>query len=113
MGYYTGSGVIVGGGETNNVLRSFMILGGGSFQVRQENVFSTKKFSGVSLETAQNSHESGSFSPIYGGSGAYAWICFDASGTRVTPSYSRIGDSNLYELNVTTENLTAYISNTL
>lgn len=113
MGYYNGNGVIVGGGETNNVLRSFAILGGGSFQVRQKNVFSTKKFSGVSLETAQASHESGDFTPIYGGSGAYAWICFDASGTRVTPSYSRISDSKLFELNVTTENLTAYTSNAL
>jgi len=112
MGYYSGNGVIVGGGETNNVLRSFAILGGGSFQVRQKNVYSTKKFSGVSLQTAQESHESGTFTPISGGSGTYAWICFDASGTRVTPSYSRIGDSNLFELNVTTEVLEAYTSDT-
>jgi len=113
MGYYNGNGIITGGGEKNTVLRSFAILGGGSFQVRQKNVFTHLRKAGVSLQTAQEAHESGSYTPIYGGSGSFAWICFDASGTRVTPTYSRIGDSNLFELNITTENLTAYKSSAL
>ena len=38
----------------------------------------------------------------------YAWIVFDAGGTRVTPTYSKIGDSNLYELNILNETLSAW-----
>lgn len=107
MGYYTGSGVVVGGGEKYSTLRTFAILGGGSFKVTQKNVFSTVRSSGVSLSTAQNSKASENLTNVNGGSGNLAWIVFDANGTRVTPSYSRIGDSNLFDLDVTTETLTA------
>ena len=52
MGYYTGNGVISGGGEKHSTLRTFAILGGGSFKVIQKNVYSTTRKSGVSLATA-------------------------------------------------------------
>lgn len=108
MGVYTGSGVVVGGGESITTLRTFSILGGGSFKVTQKNVYSTTRKSGVSLSTAQSAHESHNLSNINGGTGALAWIIFDAQGTRSTPTYSKIGDSNLYELNILSETLTAY-----
>jgi len=108
MGYYNGSGVVVGGGEKYTTLRTFSILGGGSFKVSQKNVFSTLKKQGVSLQEAQSAHESHSLSNVNGGTGSLAWIVFDARGTMSTPAYSRIGDSNLFELCITTETLTAY-----
>lgn len=108
MGYYTGNGVVSGGGESYSVLRSFAILGGGSFKVSQKNVFVNRRKSGVSLQQAQAEHESHDLHAVYGGSGSLAWIVFDAKGTRKTPTYSQIGDSNLYELNISEETLTAY-----
>ena len=107
MGYYTGSGVISGGGEKHSTLRTFAILGGGSFKVVQKNVYSTTRKSGVSLATAQTAHSSENLTNVNGGSGMYAWIVFDANGTRTTPTYSKIGDSNLYELNILNETLSS------
>lgn len=109
MGYYNGSGVISGGGENYSVLRTFAILGGGSFKVSQKNVFVNRRMSGVSLQQAQEKHESHDLHAVYGGSGTLAWIVFDAKGTKMIPSYSQIGESNLYELNITEETLTAYV----
>lgn len=108
MGYYNGNGVTTGGGETYATLRTFAILGGGSFKVSQKNVFVNRRKSGVSLEQAQAEHESHNLHAVYGGTGAFAWIVFDAQGTRKSPTYSQIGGSNLYELNITEETLTAY-----
>ena len=107
MGYYTGKGVISGGGEKHTTLRTFGILGGGSFKVIQKNVYSTTRKSGVSLETAQGNHSSENLTNINGGTGTLTWIVFDANGTRSTPSYSQIGDSNLYELNILNETLSS------
>ena len=110
MGYYNynGNGVISGGGESYSLLRSFAILGGGSFKVSQKNVYVNRRFSGVSLARAQAEHESHDLHSIYGGSGSLAWIVFDAQGTRKTPTYSQIGESNLYELNIKEDTLTAF-----
>ena len=107
MGYYTGNGVISGGGEKHSTLRTFAILGGGSFKVVQKNVYSTTRMAGVSLAKAQEEHSSENLTNINGGSGSLAWIVFDANGTRSTPTYSKIGDSNLYELNVLNETLSS------
>ena len=107
MGYYNGTGVVSGGGERYSTLRTFAILGGGSFKVVQKNVYSTTKKSGVSLSTAQAAKASENLYNVNGGSGTLAWIVFDAYGTRSTPTYSKIGDSNLYELNTLNETLSA------
>ena len=107
MGYYNGNGVVAGGGESYQTLRTFAILGGGSFKVSQKTVYETRRKSGVSLEQAKAEHESHDLHAIYGGTGAFAWIVFDANGTRKTPAYTQIGDSNLYELTITDETLTA------
>ena len=108
MGYYQGSGVVKGGGESTRALKSFYEWG--SFAVRQKSVTSSVTSPGVSLSTAQNAHASDNLSAVSGGSGSLAWIIFDAEGTRTTVAYSQIADSNLYELTTTTETLSAWMS---
>ena len=112
MGYYTGDGVTVGGGKSTRTLKSFYEWG--SFAVRQKCVSETVRKPGVSLQTARNADtEAGNaLTAVSGGSGTLAWIIFDAEGTRKIVSYSQIGESNLYELNVTTETLSAWKSST-
>ena len=56
MGYYTGDGEIVGGGESTRTLKSFYEWG--AFAIRQKIVTSTLRRSGVSLSTAQGTHAS-------------------------------------------------------
>ena len=108
MGYYSGSGITKGGGETTRNLKSFYEWG--SWAVRQKCVTSTNTKPGVSQATAQATHGVDNLSAVSGGSGDLAWIIFDAEGTRTTVAYSQIGDSNLYELNVTTETYNAYMA---
>lgn len=108
MGYYSGSGVVTGGGETTRVLKSFYEWG--SKAVRQKCVYSTVKKSGVSLADAQGSHASDALTAIKGGSGLLAWTIPDAEGTKTTPAYTQISGSNLYDLNITTETFSAYPS---
>lgn len=110
MGYYTGTGVTVGGGESTRTLKSFYEWG--SYAVRQKCVSETVRKPGVSLATAKNEHATDNLTAVGGGSGSLAWVIFDAEGTRKIVSYSQIGESNLYELNVTTETLNAWQSST-
>ena len=63
----------------------------------------------ASLSDAKTVHVSENLTNINGGSGALAWIVFDANGTRSTPTYSQIGNSNLYELSTLNETLSATI----
>ena len=108
MGYYQGSGVVKGGGESTRTLKSFYEWG--SFAVRQKSVTSSVTLPGVSLATAQGTHASDNLTAVSGGSNDLAWIIFDAEGTRNTVNYSQIADSNLYELTTTTETLSAWLS---
>lgn len=110
MGYYSGNGVTSGGGESVRTLKSFYEWG--SFAIRQKCVSETKRISGVSLASAMGYHSSDKMTAINGGTGALAWIIFDAEGTRTIVSYNQIGDSNLYEVNVTTEKYSAWQSST-
>lgn len=112
MGYYTGSGIASGGTSSTKTLKTFAIMGGGSFSVRQKSVSHSIKMPGVSLEYAKSKSGSDNLSAVTGGSGSLSWIIFDAEGTRTTTSYTQISDSNLYELTETTETLTAYASGT-
>ena len=109
MGYYTGSGVTVGGGRSTRTLKSFYEWG--EYNVRQKCISETKRFSGVSESYAKSQDCTDNLTAVCGGSGDLAWIIFDAEGTRTVVSYSRISDSNLFELTVTTETLSAYLSN--
>ncbi len=110
MGYYTGDGFTSGGAESTRTLKSFYEWGG--FAIRQKTVSSTVKKPGVSLADAQSVHTEDNLTAIAGGSGSLAWIIFDAEGTRTLVSYSQIGESNLYELDVTTERMNAWQSST-
>lgn len=110
MGYYTGNGTVTGGGVSTRTLKSFYEWG--AHAVRQRSRVSTVRKSGVSLAAAQAANASDDLTAVSGGSGALAWIIFDAEGTKVSPSYSQIGDSNLYDLVITTETLNCYWSHT-
>ena len=112
MGYYSGNGVTVGGGKSTRTLKSFYEWG--SFAIRQKCVSETVRLPGVSLQTAKaaDTEAGNELTAINGGFGDLAWIIFDAEGTRKIVSYSQIGESNLYELNVTTETLSAWQSET-
>lgn len=110
MGYYTGNGVVSGGGENTRTLKSFYEWG--AFAIRQKSVYSTNTKPGVSLTTAQGTHATDNLTAVNGGSGTLAWIIYDAEGTRTTINYMQISESNLYELNVTTETLSAWQSST-
>lgn len=111
MGYYTGNGFVKGGGETIRTLKSLWWYGAHS--LRQKTVFQTVCKPGVSYNTAIGAHADVNLRPVGDGSDDLAWVIYDAVGTRTTPTYSQIGDSNLYELNVTTETLTVcYASGT-
>ena len=109
MGYYTGNGVVTGGGESSRQLKSFYEWG--AYAVRQKSVTQTTVKPGVSLATAKEEHSVDNLTAVSGGSGDLAWIIFDAEGTRKIVSYSQISDSNLYQLDITTETLTAWLSN--
>ena len=110
MGYYNGNGVVSGGGESTRTLKTFYEWGG--FAIRQKSVVETTVHRGVSKARAKEFHASDSLSMIIGGSGNLAWGIFDAEGDKTTVSYSQIADSNLYEVNVTTEHLNALQSST-
>lgn len=108
MGYAAAKSVIQSGGESTRLLKSF--TEGGVWGVRQKSVATTTHMSGVSLATCQSYHASDSLTSVGGGSGQYEWVVVDAEGTRTTVQYSQIGDSNLYDLNITTETLNAWLS---
>ncbi len=108
MGYYQGSGIVSGGGESTRPLKSFYEWG--TFAIRQKSVTQTVKYPGVSKATAEGTHCGENLTAVNGGSGDLAWIIFDAEGTRTDVSYSQISDSNLYELYVTTETLSVALS---
>lgn len=108
MGYAAGKQVVMSGGESTRTLKTF--FEGGAWGVRQKSVVQTVKMSGVSLATCQSYHATDALTAVSGGGGAYAWIIFDAEGVKTTVSYSQIGDSNLYDLTITTETLNAWMS---
>ena len=110
MGYYTGSGEVTGGGETDNLLKSFWWYGG--YAVRQKCVTTVTRIAGVEKTTAQGYHSSANLTNVGGGSVDLAWIIYDAEGDRTNVSYSQIDGSNLYEVTITREDLTARLSST-
>lgn len=108
MGYYTGNGVITGGGESTNTLKTLYWYR--AYAIRQRVTSQTIRRSGVSLAAAQAAHDTCNLTPVSGGSGDLGWVIYDAEGTRSTVSYSQVGDSNLYELNETTETIVASVA---
>lgn len=103
MGYYTGAGVVTGGGESIRPIKNLWWYGSHTLLQKTETLVTTKP--GVSLHTAQAEHATSDLAPASDGSGDSSWVLYDVRGTRTTPHYSQIGGSNLYELTVTTETL--------
>lgn len=110
MGYYTGSGETTGGGETDNLLKSFWWYG--AYAVRQKCVTTVTRIAGVSEDAAKSYHSTTSLTNVGGGSGDEAWIIYDAEGSQEDVAYSQIGGSNLYEVTITRRDLTARLSST-
>ena len=103
MGYYSGDGIVTGGGEAIHPIKNLWWYG--AHTLIQKTVSTTLSKPGVSLSMAQNEHAESNLLPVADGSGNLAWVLYDVRGTRTAVNYSQIGGSNLYELTITTENL--------
>lgn len=102
MGYYTGPGVTSGGGNTIQSLG--VLVFNGVHNVFQRIVSVNTRKSGVSLADAKAETSSVNLSHhIFSWANLYPWT--QAKGTRKNATYSQIGDSNLYDLNITNETL--------
>ena len=102
MGYYTGNGVTSSGGNTIQSLG--VLVFNGVHNVWQRIVSVNTKQAGVSLATAQAEQSAVNLSHyVFSWANLYPWT--QARGTRKNASYAQIGDSNLYELNITNETL--------
>ena len=120
MGYYQGNGVTSGGGESISSIGSY-VFPNGTHMVSQRTRSTTTRLSGVSLGIAQNEHADFNMSAVHdyyqvwsttGGVTYFKDVNFpNAKGTRKTVSYSQIADSNLYELSITNEDISAQIDN--
>lgn len=104
MGYYTGSGIVSGGGSTPSSGGAYMLpkYGGRGF-LKKMTKTTTTKYPGVSLSTAQDSAGSNNMvarAAWEADSNGYFYdvIFPDCSGNTTGYQYSQIGDSNLYEL---------------
>ena len=102
MGYYTGNGVTSGGG--NSIQSLGVLVFNGVHNVWQRIVSVNTKKAGVSLETAKAEQSTVNLTHhIFSWANLYPWT--QAKGTRKNATYNQIGDSNLYELNITNETL--------
>jgi len=103
MGYYSGSGVTTGGGETIRLFGSWAQNGDASVHnVYQKTISTVTTKRGVQLSTAQAETSSLSLShKTFSWASLVPWI--GCKGTAKNVSYSQISDSNLYELVITNE----------
>ena len=102
MGYYNGNGVTSGGGNTIQSLG--VLVFNGVHNVWQRIVSVNTKKSGVSEAMAKAEQPFVNLvHHIFPWANLYPWT--QAKGTRKNATYSQIGDSNLYELNITNETL--------
>lgn len=99
MGYYTGKGVVTGGGESVQLRDSGPAVGGAYYlYIRTVSLANVKN--GVSLETAKGAHADMNMTYWQWPGGAVSPNC---RGTRKLVQYSQINGSNLYSLTVTDE----------
>lgn len=99
MGYYTGSGVVSGGGSAVSMRETGPAVGG-AYYVYNRTVSNITQKNGVSLSAAQG--EGGDMNLNY-----WQWpggmVTPACRGTKKSVSYSQINGSNLYSLTVTNE----------
>lgn len=98
MGYYTGSGVVTGGGSTTS-LRSTGPAYGGAYYTYQRKKPTVVTKNGVSLATAQSANGDINLNYWTWPGGVVEAAC---RGTQTEVSYSQVADSNLYILQTTT-----------
>lgn len=101
MGYYRGSGVTSGGSSVPALTRTGPEFGGAYYVYQRTNATVTR-MSGVSLDTAKSMQGDSALNFWQWPGGAVEPGC---RGWRREVSYSQIGDSNLYELTVTEEQI--------
>ena len=105
MGYYTGTGVVVGGSDSISQFERYMW--GGAHTVFQRCVETVTKKSGVSLSAAQGVTSSKNLSNATFWNGSLSKTSFNCKGTDQDVAYSQIAGSNLYELTITNRTLSA------
>lgn len=105
MGYYTGTGVVVGGSDSISQFERYMW--GGAHTVFQRCVETVTKKSGVSLAEAQGVKSSKDLSNATFWNGSLSWTSFNCKGTDQDVAYSQIAGSNLYELTITNRTMSA------
>lgn len=105
MGYYTGTGIVKGGGSAVSPFHTY--LWNGFHTVYQRITSTTTQKPGVSGTTAQAELGECSLSSHTFYSGGSNYNAYNCKGTRKNVSYSQIGESNLYELNINNETIVA------
>ncbi len=105
MGYYTGSGTVVGGGV--DVALKESVYWYGQHNVYQRIVSKTTVKNGVSLATAQAADGSASLSDQTWQSGIPTFISHGCKGKTTSVSYSQINGSNLYSLTINEKTIQA------
>lgn len=101
MGYYTGNGVVTGGGSAVS-LRSYGPAVGGAYYTYQRTKITVTTRNGVSLATAQAEQGAMNLNYWQWPGGAVEPAC---RGTSSSVSYSQINGSNLYSLQVTSNEI--------
>ena len=99
MGYYTGNGVVTGGGSSVSLRSTGPAVGGAYYTYQRVNSTVTAR-NGVSLDVARAFSSDMNLTYWQWPGGAVEPAC---RGTRSSASYTQIGGSNLYALTVTDE----------
>lgn len=105
MGYYTGSGTVVGGGVEVALKES--VYWYGQHNVYQRIVSTTTVKNGVSLATAQAEDGAATLSDQTWQSGMVTFISHGCKGSTKSASYSQINGSNLYALTINEKSIKA------
>ena len=107
MGYYTGNGEVVGGGTAISVFETFPWWG--THHIYQKTKTTRTRKAGVSLATATDPTNDGwcvmkthTFSK-----GNFFYTSVNCYGAKRNSSYSQISGSNLYELTIEDESISA------
>lgn len=101
MGYYTGNGITTNGGSSVSLLATGPGIGG-AYYVFNRTQSSVNTKNGVSLAACQNERGDMNLNYMQWPGGAVTPAC---RGTRKSVSFSQIGGSNLYSLQVTDETI--------
>ena len=108
MGYYSGSGEVVGGGTSIDVFETFPYYG--THHIHQKRKTTRTRYAGVSRQTATSSTYDGWCSMnthTFSSPSIGSYTSVNCYGTKRSSSYTQIDGSNLYELLVEDESIQA------